>query len=72
MAPSNVRKVALAFLKTQKLGAFSTATSKGLPEVAMMYFGVDQDLTLYVVTGALSRKIKNLGKTRRVAMAVAD
>jgi uncharacterized protein YhbP (UPF0306 family) len=72
MAKIDVRKAALAFLKKQKLSAFSTITPDGKPQTAMVYYGVDHTLSLYVVTGHLSRKFKNLSAGSRVAMAVAD
>ncbi len=66
------KKDVLAFLKKTKCAAISTVTKSGKPEVSEVYFGVDDKFNIYVPTGSLSRKYKNLKNSKNVAFVVGN
>ena len=66
------KKQVLAFLKRHQNAAIATVTPQGKPEVANIYYGIDNRFHLYFPTGTLSRKFKNLSKNPHVALSVTD
>lgn len=66
------KKEVLKFLKEHRHVTIATVTENGLPEVATVYYGVDDRLNLYIPTGVLSRKFKNIKKNPRVALVVTN
>jgi uncharacterized pyridoxamine 5'-phosphate oxidase family protein len=66
------KRQVLDFLSQHKHAGLSTVTPKGLPETAMVYYGIDEHFNLYFPTGTLSRKFKNIQKNPHVALAVTD
>jgi pyridoxine/pyridoxamine 5'-phosphate oxidase len=61
---------ALAFLKTLKPGlcVFSTASSDGKPEAAVVGFAVQNDLSVIINTHLNTRKAQNVLKNNKVAV----
>ncbi len=66
------RKNILAFLKASKCAVLSTVNNDGRPECAEVYFGVDNKFNIYIPTGSLTRKYKNLKNSKYVAFVVGD
>ena len=66
------KKQVLDFLRQRKHAGISTVTSKGSPEAATIYYGVDKHFNFYFPTGTLSRKFKNIQKNPHVALAITD
>lgn len=66
------KKEALKFLKEHRHVTIATVTENGLPEVATVYYGVDDQLNVYIPTGVRSRKFKNIKKNPRVALVVTN
>lgn len=54
----------------QKLGAVGTTGPKG-PEVAFVYYAVDDELNVYFVTRMGSRKYQNILRDQNVAFSIA-
>ncbi len=48
------------FLASHPLGTIATLSKKGDPELATVYFLVNDDLSCYIVTKAETRKYKNI------------
>lgn len=66
------KKQVLKFLKEHSHASIATVTEDGMPEVATIYYGVDDHLNFYIPTGTLSRKFKNIEKNPHVALAITD
>lgn len=66
------KKEVLKFLKEHRHVTISTVTENGLPEAATVYYGVDDQLNVYIPTGVLSRKFKNIKKNPHVALVVTN
>lgn len=66
------KKEVLKFLKGHHHATIATVTENGLPEAATVYYGVDDQLNVYIPTGALSRKFKNIKKNPHVALVVTN
>lgn len=63
---------ALAFLKSRTMAAISTASKDGRPELAFVYYVVDDDFNFFFITRRDSAKFRNFLENRRLAAAVAD
>ncbi len=68
------KKLILDFLRghTSRLGVVSTVSSKNTPESAFVYYSFDNDLNLYFMTRAESRKAINLRSNNHVSYVVAS
>lgn len=65
-------EAALAFLKAHTLAAISTASKDGRPEVAFVYYVVDDDFNFFFITRRDSAKFQNFLENKRLAVAVAE
>ncbi len=72
MTKRELKKDVIAFLKDVKLGALSTVSAEGKPQISSVYFGVDGQFNIYIVTGTQSRKYINLQHNSEVAMVMTD
>lgn len=63
---------ARAFLKANTMAAVSTASNDGRPELAFVYYIIDDDLNFYFITRRDSQKFRNILENWRLAVAVAD
>lgn len=66
--PSLAKSDALAFLRAAPLGAISTVSEDGSPEVAVVNLAVTDDLELVFETLQTTRKCTNLRRDPRVAI----
>ncbi|MEY4744779.1 MAG: hypothetical protein RL272_724 [Candidatus Parcubacteria bacterium] len=66
------RAEALRFLRENIYAAVATLSSEGRPQLAFMYYSVDADFCLYIMTKRDSRKCKSLLQNGVVAVAVGD
>jgi uncharacterized pyridoxamine 5'-phosphate oxidase family protein len=65
------RKNALTFLKNHKLGVLSTVT-EGDPSGAVIYYVVNDDLTVYFLTHVESNKYQHLKTYPTAALTIFD
>lgn len=61
-----------SFLREFPLGTLATINVSGVPEVVVVYLLVEQDLSIFFVTKALTRKFKNIVRNPAVAILVYD
>ncbi len=66
------RAEALAFLRENIFAAVATLSSEQRPQVSFMYYAVDKDFNMYIMTQRKSRKCANMLENPAVAVAVAD
>src|SRR5512142_1359707 len=66
------RTEALRFLRENIYAAVATVSSEQRPQVAFMYYAVDADFTIYIMTKRNSRKCRNLLESGIVALAVGN
>ncbi|HEX4104276.1 MAG TPA: pyridoxamine 5'-phosphate oxidase family protein [Candidatus Paceibacterota bacterium] len=64
---SQARKEALIFLKDNVVMAVATAGKSGEPQVAAVYYTMDDDFTFYFLTSRESKKAENIGSNKNVA-----
>ena len=72
MKNSVSKKIFFDFLKSHKEATLASVSSAGSPQAATVYYGIDSKFNLYVITGSLSRKFKNITKNPKVALVVTD
>lgn len=72
MALKKSKKEILAFLKKTKCASLATVDQNGWPECSEVYFGVDNNFNIYIATGSLSRKYKNLLTNQQAAFVAGD
>jgi uncharacterized pyridoxamine 5'-phosphate oxidase family protein len=63
---------AYSFLKANPHGVLSTADAGGKPWGSVIYFAVDEDLTLHFMTKVKTLKAKNLAHNASVSLCVYD
>lgn len=66
------RNAALAFLRENIFAAVATVSSEEKPQVAFMYYSVDKDFNIYIMTRRDTRKCKSLLENGAVAVAVGN
>lgn len=64
------RAEAYDFLRRQNLGVISTVSEQGIPEAALVNYGVTESLELILETLQSSRKYKNLYRNPHAALAM--
>lgn len=69
---SSLYQKAYKLIADHKAGALATANSRGIPHVAIVYFIVKEDLSLYFSTRVESRKFRNIQKRQKVSVAFFD
>ena len=72
MTKSQLKKKVLKFLDKTEMAALSTVSPTGLPQVATIYFVVDDQFNLYFATTPGSRKYGNLKRNKSVALAITN
>lgn len=65
-----IQRSALDFLKSRNAMVISTVSPAGEPQVATVYFVVDDDFNLYFMTSSGSRKCENLKSNGKIAFVV--
>jgi uncharacterized protein YhbP (UPF0306 family) len=60
------------FLKANPIGVLSSAAPNGDPHGAVIYFGVDEQLTISFLTKAKTRKYDNIKRHNNVALTVYE
>jgi len=65
-----VKNSTLQFLQTQETAVVGTVSKEGIPQVATVYYVIDDDFTFYIVTHLQSSKAKNLRDNNHVALVV--
>lgn len=60
------------FLKQHGAGVLATASAKGVPHAATVYFVTDDELNFYFVTKEKTTKHKNLQANPHVSVAIFD
>ena len=61
---------AYEFLKRQNIGVISTVSEQGVPEAALVNYGVTESLELILETLQTSRKFRNLHHNPQMAMVM--
>lgn len=70
MENQELKERALAFIRSNNAMVVATATKKGEPHAATVYFDVDDDFSFYFITSAISRKALNLKDNDGVAFVI--
>ena len=66
----NDKKNALKFLKENHVMVLATASNKGVPHAATVYYLVDEHFDLYFCTGEETKKFLNIKDNSNVALVV--
>lgn len=70
MKKEEVRQKAIEFLKSNDTMVIATASSGGEPQASTVYYAVDDDLNLFFITHAGTKKHDNLRQNKKVAFVV--
>lgn len=69
---SRLKEKVLSFLQKNESACLATIGLKGGPQVATIYFTVDNDLNLYFAVTPNSRKYASIKRDNRVAVAITN
>lgn len=72
MNQSALHSGAWQLLSQNRLAVLATASATGIPEAALVYYVVDQDLSIYCATFKESRKIHNIQENPQVALVIGQ
>lgn len=72
IATPEERTEALRFLRENIFAAVATVSAEQRPQVAFMYYAVDPDFTVFVMTKRDSRKCRNLLESGFAALAIGN
>ena len=62
-----------SFLSSQRLGVIATLSFQDKsPEVAMVYYAIDENFNIFILTSKKSRKFQNIIKNKKVAFLVGQ
>ncbi|OGN00131.1 MAG: hypothetical protein A3B91_01810 [Candidatus Yanofskybacteria bacterium RIFCSPHIGHO2_02_FULL_41_29] len=64
------RELALKVLKKHNIAIVATASRRGEPQAAVLYYAIDDDFTFNFITDNKSRKWKNLKENPHIAIVV--
>lgn len=63
---------AIGVIRNHPLGSLATVSADGQPRSAFIYVAVDDQLALYFMTRAKTKKYEQITKNPRVAISIAD
>lgn len=69
---SDARSTAYKFLSVHRVATLATIAVNGPPDLATIYYIVDEDLNLYFMTRIESRKYRNLKEQPMLSMVITD
>ena len=68
----NSRAPARAFLKAHKTGVLTTISSEGAPRARLIYYGSNDDFSIYFLTRKNTRKAQDIASHHRGSFVVAS
>ena len=67
---NGIKRIAFDFLKSHKTAVIATTAMGEAPQASTIYYIVDNDFSIYFLTGKETRKFKNLERDNRIAFVV--